>query len=71
MYMNHEIEKGKGQWIRAINEYREKLELSWQDLREMEKKTLNKKIKAYDAQNWIEEILHKPTLKGYRIGKMA
>ena len=68
-YMNHEIEKGRGQWIRTINEYREKLELSWQDLRSIDKKTLKKKIKDYDTQNWLEEVLHKPTLKWYRIGK--
>ena len=27
-YMNHEIEMGKGQWIKTINEYREKLGIS-------------------------------------------
>ena len=51
-YMNHEIEKGKGQWIKAINDYREKLEISWTDLRAMEKKTLKKKIKEYDTYTW-------------------
>ena len=25
-YKNHDIETGKGQWIRAVNEYIEKLE---------------------------------------------
>ena len=62
-------EMGKGQWIRAINEYREKLEISWTDLRGMEKKTLKKKIKEYDTQIWLEEMMHKPSLKWYRIGK--
>ena len=27
MYMSDEIEKGRGQWIRALNDYREKLEM--------------------------------------------
>ena len=39
-YMNHEIDTGKGQWIRTVNEYREKLGISWTKLREMEKKEL-------------------------------
>ena len=46
-YMNHEIETGKGQWIRTVNDYRERLGLSWEKLREMEE--LKLKIKAYDT----------------------
>ena len=53
-YMNQEIEMGKGQWIRTINEYREKLGLSWIDMREIEKKTLKKRIREYDTQIWKE-----------------
>ena len=45
MYMNDEIEKGRGQWIKAINDYREKLEMSWDDLRNIDKKTLKEKSK--------------------------
>ena len=33
MYMNDGIEKGRGQWINAINDYRMKLDMSWDDLR--------------------------------------
>ena len=43
--MNHEIETGKGQWIRTVNNYRTRLGLSWEKLREMEE--LKLKIKAY------------------------
>ena len=49
-YMNHEIETGKGQWIRTVNNYREKLGLSWEKLREMEE--LKLKIKEYDTDIW-------------------
>ena len=69
MYMNDEIEKGRGQWIRAINDYREKVEMSWEDLRNIDKKTLKNKIKEYDAQIWLQEMFHKPTLRWYRLGK--
>ena len=61
--MNDEIEKGRRQWIRAINDYREKLEMSWEDLRKIDKKTLKSKIKEYDTQIWLQEMFHKPTLK--------
>ena len=68
-YMNHNIETGKGQWIRAVNEYRSKLGVTWNEFRQLEKKELKKMIREYDTQNWIEEVLHKPSLQWYRIGK--
>ena len=68
-YMNHDIGTGKGQWIRAINEYREKLGISWPEFRMLEKKELKRKIREYDTQIWMEEMLHKPSLQWYRIGK--
>ena len=40
MYMNDGIEKEKGQWINAVNEYRMKLEMSWDDLRAIDRKSL-------------------------------
>merc|ERR1711913_279043 len=33
------IEKGKGKWYRAINDYRNELELSWDDLKSLDKPT--------------------------------
>ena len=35
----------------------------------MEKKELKKRIKEYDTQLWLEEMMHKPSLKWYRMGK--
>ena len=35
----------------------------------MEKKELKCKIREYDTQFWMEEVLHKPSLQWYRIGK--
>ena len=37
-YMNDEIEKDKGQWIKTINSYRIKLEISWDELNDIEGK---------------------------------
>ena len=67
--MNHDISTGKGQWIRTVNEYREKLGISWPEFRMMEKKELKLKIREYDTQLWMEEVLNKPSLQWYRIGK--
>ena len=43
--------------------------ISWPEFRGMEKKELKKRIREYDTQLWMEEMLHKPSLKWYRIGK--
>ena len=69
MYMNDGIEKGKGQWINTINDYRMKLDMSWDDLRNIDRKSLKDKIKEYDTQMWLQGMFHKPTLKWYRMGK--
>ena len=34
------------------------------------RKTLKNKIKEYDTQIWLQEMLHKPTLRWYRLGKI-
>ena len=69
MYMNDGIEKGRGQWMNTINDYREKLDMSWDDLRNIDRKSLKDKIREYDTQMWLQGMLHKPTLKWYRMGK--
>ena len=38
--MNDSIEKGKGKWFNAVDEYRQELRLSWERMREIDKKTL-------------------------------
>ena len=67
--MNHDITTGKGQCIRAVNDYRERLGISWPEFIGMEKNDLKKRIREYDTQVWMEKMMHKPSLKWYRIGK--
>ena len=38
-------------------------------MREIEKKTLKKKIIEFDTQIWKKEMMQKPSLKWYRVGK--
>ena len=58
-YMLHEIETGKGQWMRAVNQYRSLLDISWEELKNMEKKELKIKIREYDTRIWREEMQKK------------
>ena len=67
--MLHEIETGKGQWMRAVNQYRSLLNISWKELKNMEKKEVKIKIREYDSRIWREEMQKKTSLKWYRQGK--
>ena len=53
----------------SVDGYREKLSISWDDLKGMEKKDLKNLIKEWDTNKWLEEVQHRPSLKWYRIGK--
>ena len=44
-YMRHELETGKGKWARAVNKYRQKIGLSWEELTEISKKEIKKEDK--------------------------
>ena len=68
-YMLHEIETGKGQWIRVVNRYRNTLDISWEEMKNMEKKQLKIKIREYNTKMQKEGMLNKTPLKGYRLGK--
>ena len=68
-YMLHEIETGKGQWIKMVNHYRCTLGMSWEEMKEIEKKDLKKMIREYDTREWKEGMMNKDTLKWYRMGK--
>ena len=36
----------------------------------MDRKTMKKQIKEWDTQQWMEEMLNKPTLKWYKEVKL-
>ena len=63
-YMNHDIQVGKGEWFKTAAGYREKLNITWDDLKGMEKKDLKNLIKKWDTNKWLEEVLlHRLSLK--------
>merc|ERR1711874_706091 len=63
--MLHTITKGKGRWYKAINEYSTELNLSWDDLKELDKTTLKSMIKSYDTDKWEEGMTRKVSLRYY------
>merc|ERR1711874_632793 len=63
--MLHTIAKGKGRWFKAVNEYKEELKLSWDDLKTMDKDRLKDMIKIYDTSKWEEGMKEKVSLRYY------
>ena len=61
-YMSHEKQTKKGEWIRTANAYRMELGITWENLIDIDRKQLKTKIREWDTQQWMEEVLHKPTL---------
>ena len=67
--MNDTIEKGRGKWINTINEYRRELGLTWEKMREIDRKTLKEKIREYDTKIWLAGMDKEPVLKYYKLEK--
>ena len=63
--MKDTLERRKGRWFRAIDEYREELGLSWENLEDMDRLTLKRLVKAYDTEKWNDGIRRKPSLRFY------
>merc|ERR1711874_565357 len=63
--MLHTISKEIGRWYKAINEYRNELKISWDDLEKMDKATLKVIVKGYDTDKWIEGMTGKISLRYY------
>ena len=68
--MNDSIEKKKGKWFNTVDEYRQELELSWDRMMEIDRKTVKELIKQYDTQKWKEGLERKVTMRFYRLGKL-
>ena len=59
------IEKGKGKWYKAIEEYRIELRISWDELKKIERPALKEMIKQYDTAKWEEGMIKKTSMKYY------
>ena len=63
--MEDTIQKKKGKWYKAIEEYRLELGLTWKELRKIDKPTLKKIVKDYDTVKWYEGMSKKQSLRFY------
>ena len=63
------LEKGRGRWFNTVNEYRQELEMTWVELREIDRKSLKKKVRKYDSDKWREGLTMKTSLRIYSLEK--
>merc|ERR1712055_325993 len=63
------IKTEKGRWYKLVNSYREELRMTWEEVFEISKNDLKKRIKEYDTHLWEMDLAEKTTLKYYAMGK--
>ena len=63
------IKTKKGRWYKLTNSYREELKMTWEEVYEIPKEVLKKKIREYDTLLWKLDLTNKTTLKYYAMGK--
>ena len=67
--MSHETESIKSRWAKTVNKYRQEIGITWNDMKEMNKKDLKTRIREWDTRRWRNDMEGKPTLKWYKDGK--
>ena len=67
--MTDTIVKGKGKWFNTINEYRQELDMTWDELKEIDRKSLKVKVRKYDTDKWREGLMMKTSLRIYNLEK--
>ena len=70
MYLQHDIATEGSEWMRTVNVYRSELNMTWQEFREVDRKTLKRRLRDWDTQKWMEEMFHRPTFRWYREVKL-
>ena len=63
--MEDTLDKKKGKWYNAVEEYRIELGVPWDKLKTMDKLTLKKAIRDYDTVKWFEGMSKKQSLRFY------
>ena len=67
--MMDSIEKGKGKWYNAVDEYRLELGLTWSKLENIDRQSLKRLVKKYDTEKWKEGMNRKTSLRIYKLEK--
>merc|ERR1711874_588169 len=69
LYVIDTIKTEKGRWYTCVNKHREELGITWDELQEMSKEDLKRRVKKYDTDKWQESLEAKSTQKYYLQGK--
>ena len=67
--MNDSIEKKKGKWFNAVEEYRLELGLTWDKMKSIDRQSIKILIRKYDTQKWKEGLDKKSSMRLYRLDK--
>ena len=67
--MNDSIVKRKGKWFNAVEEYRLKLGLTWDRMKNIDRQSLKKLVRKYDTQKWKEGLQRKTSMRIYKMEK--
>ena len=57
--------RGKGKWYKTIDEYRIELNLSWEQLKKIDRPSIKKLVRNYDTEKWKEGMIKKSVLRIY------
>ena len=67
--MSDSIEEKRGKWFHHVERYRMELDISWEDLLKLDKKSLKKIIRIYDNECWKKELEDKSSARYYAAEK--
>ena len=67
--MTDSLVRGKGKWFNAIDEYRQELNLSWDQLKNIDRQSLKRLVRDYDTEKWKEGMNKKTSLRIYKLEK--
>merc|ERR1711874_296360 len=65
----HTISSQKGRWFKATNSYREELEITREELENLDRVNLKKMEKKYDTEKWKQGLIQKTSLRYYIQGE--
>ena len=63
------IEEKRGKWFHHVERYRIELDISWEDLLKLDKKSLKKIVRIYDNECWKKELEDKSSARYYTAEK--
>ena len=69
--MSDALARGKGRWYDNINNYRNEIGLTWEQLKELDKNSLKKTVREYDNDQWRRGLEGKHTLRFYNTEKKS